>query len=180
KSHFKINSKNSFAENEPVSFDAEVYNDSYELINTPDINMSIINSDGKSFPYTFSKTERAYTLNAGFLNSGEYRYKANVKLGDKAYTGEGAFTVSALQAEQTETTADHQLLYAFAHKNGGELFYPTELNQLQQKLLSREDIKSVSYSHYKLQDLVNVKLVFFLLLLLLSFEWFLRKRAGAY
>ncbi|MBK7851206.1 MAG: hypothetical protein IPJ66_08710 [Bacteroidetes bacterium] len=180
KTHFKISVKNSFAENEPVSFDAEVYNDNYELINTPDINLTITNTEKKSFPYTFSKTERAYSLSAGYLSAGEYKYKSTVKLGDKVYTAEGAFSVSALQAEQTETSADHQLMYNFAHKNGGELFYPNQLTELQNALLAREDIKTVSYAHYKLQDLVNIKLVFFLLLALLSLEWFLRKRAGAY
>ncbi|MBK9526592.1 MAG: hypothetical protein IPO39_18225 [Bacteroidetes bacterium] len=180
KSHFKISTKNSFAENEPVSFDAEVYNDNYELINTPDINLTITNTEKKSFPYTFSKTERAYSLNAGFLTAGEYRYKSTVKVGDKVYNTEGAFSVSALQAEQTETSADHQLMYNLAHKNGGEMYYPGQLNELEKALLAREDIKTVSYAHYKLQDLVNIKLVFFLLLALLTVEWFLRKRAGAY
>lgn len=180
KSHFKISVKNTVAENETVGFDAEVYNDNYELINTPDINLTVTNAEKKTFPYTFSKTERAYTLNAGFLSPGEYKYKSSVKVGEKLYTQEGAFSVSALQAEQTETSADHQLLYNLAHKNGGEMYFPGQLNELQNKLLSRDDIKSVSYLHYRLQDLVNIKLVFFLLLGLLTLEWFLRKRAGAY
>jgi len=163
-----------------VVFDAEVTNDNYELINTPDINITITNSEKKIFPFTFSKTEKAYTLNAGYFPAGNYRYKATVKAGEKIYNSEGEFSVSALQAELNETTADHQLLYALSQKTGGELFYPDQLDQLEKTLEKRDDIKTVSYSHYKLQDLINLKWVFFLLLILLSLEWFLRKRSGAY
>ena len=172
-------SKNSFAENEPLTFDAEVTNDNYELINAPDLNITITNSDKKTFPFTFSKTEKAYTLNAGYFPAGNYRYKATVKAGEKVYTNEGEFSVSALQVEQNETTADHQLLYALSHKSGGELFYPNQLDALLKTLEAREDIKTVSYSHYKLEDLINLKWVFFLLMALLSVEWFIRKRSGA-
>ncbi len=180
KSHFRILSKNSFPENEPITFDAEVTNENYEMINSPDINITITNNEKKTFPFTFSKTEKAYTLNAGYFPSGNYRYKATVKAGERVYSSEGQFSVSALQVEQNETVADHQLLYALAHKTGGEMYYPDQLDALAKALDQRDDIKTVSYSHYQLQDLINLKWVFFLLLLLLSTEWFLRKRSGAY
>jgi hypothetical protein len=138
------------------------------------------NKEGKSFPFTFSKSERAYSLNAGFFAPGSYHYKATVRVGDKPYNNEGEFTISELQAEQTETVADHALLYSWAHKRGGELFYPSQLDSLSALLLSKEDIKTVSYSQVKLLDLVNLKWVFFLLLAFISLEWFLRKRNGMY
>ncbi len=180
KTHFRIINKNKFAENEPAIFDAEVYNDNYEMINTPEVNITLLNASGKSFPYTFSKTEKGYTLNAGYLSTGQYRYKATVNAGGKIYQSSGELSVSALKAEQIETVADHQLLYLLAKKSGGEMFYPSQLKQLGQKLLARNDIKTITYSHYKLRDLVEWKLIFFLLLGLLTMEWFLRKWAGAY
>src|SRR6185436_8219762 len=162
KSHFRVLARNSFPENEPLVFDAEVTNDNYELVNTPDINLTITNTSNKNFPFTFSKTEKAYTLNAGYFPSGNYRYKASVKSGEKIYNEEGSFSVSALQVEQNETTADHQLLYSLAHKTGGEMYYPSTLDQLSKALENRTDIKTVSYSHYELKDLINLKWVFFL------------------
>jgi hypothetical protein len=180
KKQFKLIVKNIFPENEPVVFDAELYNENYELINIPDISVTITNKDGKSFPYTFSKTERAYTLNAGFFAPGTYQYKAQVKIGEKPFVSSGDFTVSALQAEKTETVADHQFLYTWAHKTGGEMYYPAQLDNLSKLLLSKEEIKTVSYSQVKLMDMVNLKWVFFLLLAFISLEWFLRKRNGMY
>ncbi len=180
KTHFRLISKNNIDENEQVVFDAEVYNDNYELINSPDVNMVITNSAGKSFPYIFSKTEKGYNLNAGFMSAGDYKYKSTVKVSDKVYTSTGQFTISLLQAEQGESVADHSLLNTLAQKNGGAMFYPNQLDKLKDQLLKRDDMKTVSYSHYKLRDLVDVKAIFFILLALLSLEWFLRKRAGGY
>jgi len=180
KGHFKVICKNSFNESEPVVMDAEVYNDNFELINTPDVSITIVNRDKKSFPFTFSKTERAYSLNAGVFAPGDYHYKAQVKIGEKLYSAEGDFSVNALQVEQNETVADHQLLYTLSQKTGGKLFYPSQLTELSTMLQSREDIKTVSYSQLKLVDLVNLKAIFFLLLAMMTIEWFFRKRSGGY
>jgi len=180
KGHFKVISKNSFSESEPVVMDAEVYNDNFELINTPDVSITIINRDKKSFPFTFSKTDRAYSLTAGIFAPGDYHYKAQVKIGEKLYTAEGDFSVNALQVEQNETVADHQLLNTLSEKTGGKLFYPSQLSELSAFLQSRGDIKTVSYSQMKLIDLVNLKAIFFLLMAMLTIEWFFRKRSGGY
>jgi len=179
KSRFRVNHKSPVPENEPLLFDAVVYNENYELINTPDVNMVITNRDKKSFPYTFSKTDKAYTLNAGYFQPGEYSFRATVKSGDKTYTSNGAFTVIALQQELTETTANHDLLFSIARKSGGTVFPPSKMESLADSLLKRE-LKSISYSDTKLRDLINLKWVFYILLTLLAIEWFARKRSGAY
>ncbi|MGZ4055321.1 MAG: hypothetical protein ACXVPU_09390 [Bacteroidia bacterium] len=180
KSFFKVIGKNNYLENEPIEFEAEVYNESYELINDPEVSMIFTNSDNKKFNYTFSKTSNAYRLNAGMMPVGEYKYDAQVKVGEKIYKQHGEFSVSALQVELTNTVADHQLLYSLAKKHSGEMVYPNDLEKLADKLNARDDIKSVSYSEKKLTDVINLKWIFFLIMALLSIEWFMRKRNGAY
>lgn len=180
KSFFRVISKNNFYENEFVEFESEVYNDSYELINNPEVSIAITNVDGKKFPFTFSKTSNAYRLNAGTFPVGNYRYEAKVKVGAKIYSEKGEFSVAALQVETTNTIADHQLLYAIAKKSGGELIYPNQLDKLAEILNAREDIKPISHSEKKLSDMINLKWIFFLLLSLVSLEWFARKINGAY
>lgn len=180
KSFFRVISKNSFHENEPVEFDAEVYNESYELINEPEVSITISNAEGKNFQFTFSKTARAYRLNAGVFPPGNYRYEAKVKSGSKIHSEKGEFSVAALQVETTNTVADHSLLYSLGKKSGGEMIYPDEFEKLAQLLNEREDIVPVSRSEKKLSDLINLKWIFFLLLFLISLEWFIRKINGAY
>ncbi len=114
------------------------------------------------------------------MPAGEYKYDAQTKVGDKIYKQHGEFSISALQIELTNTIADHQLLYSLAKKHDGEMVYPADMDKLASRLNAREDIKSVSYTEKKLNDMINLKWIFFLLLALLSFEWFMRKRNGAY
>jgi hypothetical protein len=180
KSFFRVIAKNNYLENEAIEMEAEVYNESYELINEPEVNIVITNADNKKFNYAFSRTSNAYRLNAGMLPTGEYKYDAKVKVGEKVYTQHGEFSVSALQVELTNTVADHQLLYSLSKKHDGEMVYPANMQSLSEKLNAREDIKTVSYSEKKLSDVIGLKWIFFLLLALLSAEWFMRKRNGAY
>ncbi|MCW3084057.1 MAG: hypothetical protein JWP12_1423 [Bacteroidetes bacterium] len=180
KSFFRIITKNNFLENEPIEMEGEVYNDSYELINTPEVSIVFTNADNKKFDYTFSKTSNAYRLNSGMLPVGEYKYDAKVKVGEKVYTQHGEFSISALQVELTNTTADHQLLFNLAQKHNGEMVNVNDMEKLSEKLNAREDIKTVSYSEKKLTDVINLKWIFFIVLALISMEWFMRKRNGAY
>jgi hypothetical protein len=180
KSYFRVSGKTIFNENEPIILDAELYNQSYELVNTPDVDLTISNAEGKAFSYRFSKTSNAYRLNAGQLPPGEYKYTARVKLGDKAYSKAGSFSIAAIKVELTNTVADHRLLYTLAQKKGGKMYYPKQLGTLLDDLNKREDIKPVSYTQKRLDDLINLRWIFFILLGLLATEWFIRKRNGAY
>ncbi len=180
RSKFRMLLKNSFNENEPVLVDAEVYNDNYELINTPDVSFDVTDASGKKYPFVFSRGDRSYTLNAGFLPPGDYKYTAYAQVGDRKISTGGAFSVAEIRAEQTETVADHGLLNAWAAAFGGKSYSPAETDRLVEELLADDRLKTISYSQVKLQDLINLKLVFVLLLSLLTAEWLLRKRAGSY
>jgi hypothetical protein len=92
-----------------------------------------------------------------------------------AYTTELRTSIEALN-----TTANHQLLNAIANKTGAKMVYPNQIEILEKLLSNKEDIVAVSYSEEKLQDLVNLKWVFYLLMAFLTVEWFLRKRFGGY
>ena len=180
RSPFQVHHKSDFKENEPVVFDGELRNESGALINQPEVRMNISAGKNKQYTFAFSRTDNAYTLNAGLLPVGNYKYKAETKLGDKLYAQSGEFSVNALQLETANTIADHQLLFATASRNGGIMIYPGQEDKLLNALLSREDITSVSYQHKKLKELIDTPWVFVFLMLLISVEWFLRKRSGAY
>jgi len=177
---FKINYQNTYKEGEDIAFDAVLFNESYESINEPDIKINIFNEAGKSFSYQFSKNENAYFLNIPSLPVGNYRFEAVTKVGDKQQKENGSFTVKQINIEALTTTANHQLMNAIANKTGGKMVFPKDIDILEKLINQKEDIVPVSYAEEKLQDLVNLKWVFYLLVGLLSLEWFLRKRFGGY
>lgn len=180
KSPLRVNYKTSFAENEPLLFDAELYNQSNELVNEPDVFITIASQDKKEYKFTFNKSGKAYSLNTGLFPPGTYSFKAESRLGSNYYTDGGAFTVNALQVENMDVTANHQLLFAMSEFTGGKMFYPDKFSEIAKAIETKEDIKPVSYYHNKLIDLISLKWIFGLLVLFLSLEWFLRKRSGAY
>lgn len=180
RSFFRLSTRNFLYENQPVVFEAELYNRSYELVNEPEVNLTIINEDGVEFDYIFGRTTNAYTLNAGVFPVGEYQYRAEVILGQDTYNAEGFFTVSPLNIEGINTVANHQLLFQLADNSGGKMFYPDQIEELASEIRNRDDIRPVLYSQAEYEDLINLRWIFFLLLALLTVEWFIRKYAGSY
>lgn len=170
--------RNTFDEGEHVILNAELYNDSYELINTPDVSITLKHSNSKAYPYLFTRTGNGYILDAGVLPAGEYSYSAGTQLGKTKHSASGQFAIVQQQAEYRQTTANHQLLYNLSELNNGEMFYPADLKSLAGKIRSNELIKTISYEDRRYEDLVSLKFIFFLILALLSAEWFLRKRNG--
>jgi hypothetical protein len=170
--------KKKFFENEKIELDAELYNESYELINQPDVSLEVKDSRGKLFQYTFSKTEKSYHANLGNMPVGTYTYNAKVTSGNKSYNKNGQFIVAALQAELIETKAKHQLLNNIALQSGGQLFYKNQLDALEKAIEQNENIKPVIYKQNEVKELLNLKWIFFVILGLLSLEWFIRKWNG--
>jgi len=181
KRKFRINlAKAIFDENEPVIFDAELYNQSYELINNPDVQIAVINSEGNEFNYTFNKTDNAYSLNAGILPVGNYRFHASVNNNSETLTYDGQFSVQPIQLEIYETTADHNLLRLLSERYGGSLNYPNQINGIAQQIADRGSVKPVIYTTTKTRQVINLKWIFFLLISLLTLEWFVRRYFGGY
>lgn len=179
KRRFKVfTAKAAYDENESIQFNATLYNDSYQAVNEPEVNLQVKNEAGKLFNYTFSKTETAYQLDAGTMPAGNYSYVANTALGGKKYTATGSFHVNALIAEYQQTTANHQLLNTMSKQSNGKLFMPENLLKIVDEILKNENIKTISYEDRKYDELINMKWLFGLIMILLGTEWFLRKRNG--
>ncbi|EHQ28366.1 hypothetical protein [Mucilaginibacter paludis] len=170
--------KNAFDESEEVILNAELYNESLELVNTPDVKIDLKNKAGKTYSFLFSRNGRSYQLDAGTLPIGEYSYSASTKLGDKNLTTTGQLAIKPLNAETRESAADHQLLYSLAKENGGQMLMPSQADQLSSLIRKNENIKTIVYDDKTYRDLVDEKWVFVLIAGLLSLEWFMRKRNG--
>ncbi|MCB0806128.1 MAG: hypothetical protein KDC05_10050 [Bacteroidales bacterium] len=180
KSFFRVFSKNSFHENEEIEFEAEVYNDIYQLENAAEVNFEIRDSKGTAYPYSFARTSNAYYLNAGSFPVGSYRWTASVVQGGKQLIETGQFSVTPLRIEKTNTVADHNVLFTLANRFGGEMVYPDQFDQLLSDLENRGDIKPIIYSQNSYAELMNNPWLLMAILALLSIEWFIRKRSGGY
>jgi len=173
-------SKNLFNDDEQITFSAELYNQSYELINTPDAFLIIRDDDANEYSYTFNKTSHSYAISIGRFAVGEYRYTAFTDYGGKRLQINGKFSVKEIQLESYATTADHSTLYTLSAKYGGEVYYPASLDHLSEQLLSSNDLKPVIYQSVRNRPLLQIRWLFFGFLILLTGEWFMRRFLGGY
>src|SRR5690606_32126571 len=105
--------------------------------------------------------------------------KATVNYNGQALDFSGQFSVQPIQLELYETTADHGLLRNLSREYGGAVFYQNQIAELGDAILAK-NIKPVVYSSTRTRSLINLKWIFFLLMGLLSVEWFLRRYYGGY
>lgn len=180
KESFIVNTKKVINENEPLPFDAEVYNESYELINSQEVSVEITNSQHNKFSYIFEKSGNAYHLNAGIFPTGDYSWTAKTIRGKKDLLKNGKFTVVPMNVEGENTIADYQLLHQLATATNGKVFIPSEVNKIYENIKSNSDIVPISYAEKQMKELISFKWIFILILTLISTEWFCRKYFGGY
>lgn len=172
--------KKIYDEHENVLVSAQMYNDNYQLINSCDVQLVLTDEKGKNFTYSFSKNNSAYILDIGQLSQGNYSYIATSQCNGKSYTDEGKFSVSALQLEAQKINADAQMMLTLAKKKNAAMVYPKELLQLEKEIRAQKEIKPLIYETSKTSGIIHIKWIFFLILAMLSIEWFVRKYQGLY
>jgi len=178
KDRFKVKAEKIVQENRNVIFDAEVYNKSYELVIKEEVKLLIKDSEGKTYNYIFDKAGKTYTLDAGEFSPGNYSWTAETLIDEKIKKKQGKFTIVPLNIEADNIVANHKLLYQLASRTGGNIVYPKSMQSLKDSIISNNNIKPVSYSEKKTEDFINIKFLFFAILLLISAEWLIRKLYG--
>lgn len=177
---FRVRAPQEINENDPLIISAELYNEAYEAVNDPEVELVLTNESGERFTFAFVRTSSAYRLDAGKLAPGAYSWKAECRLGGVKHEAEGRLTIRPLQLEAIRTEAQHQLLYLFANERGGSLFFPTELDALVEAIDRSGEAVTISYERKVLSDLINLKWILFVIMGLLSVEWLMRKWHGSY
>lgn len=178
--NFVIDFKPVYNETEPILMTAEVYNDAFEPINTPEVSLILRDSIRQEFVYLFDRGNQFYRLDAGLFPPGDYHFDAKVEIGNQTYTETGNFAVMPVNIELLETQANHRMLYQLAQQSGGDFFLPSDIESLVENIISNSEIKPFSYFQSLLSEILNLRWIFFILLSILSLEWFLRKYWGIY
>ena len=179
KRRFRVHTpKNVFNANEAIRIDAELYDESYELVNDVDAGCVVKGDNGKEYGYTFDKTINAYTLNAGILPVGDYSINAKATYKGKANAATSNFSIRPVIIETLNTQANHSLLNGIAAQSGGKMYTPGSMQHIAEDLEKNDKIKSILYDTFTTRPLIDMKWLFFIILLLLISEWFIRKYNG--
>jgi hypothetical protein len=171
--------QNEFSNAEPAVIESQVYNDLYELIYGNTIRLEIRNEQGEASTYSYITSPGSSRYRIGGLKEGIYRFTASTSINSKTETVTGQFLVKAQNVEAQNLTADFGLLRTLSNESGGKFYNTSQWAELTTDL-QQTKTASLIHSEETFNQLINLKWVFFLLLALISTEWFLRKYLGSY
>jgi hypothetical protein len=171
--------KQEFSDTEAAVFESQVYNDIFEPVFGNTIDIELTDEQGKRTKYSYSTSPGNVRYQIGGLKEGVYRYRSRTTLNDKVEEVRGEFAVVQRQAELQNLTADFDLLRRLS-KNTGGAFYPLANVDALKTELQQHEAKTIIHSEEAYNALINLKWVFFVLLAMVSVEWFARKYFGSY
>ncbi|MFN8888110.1 MAG: VWA domain-containing protein [Cyclobacteriaceae bacterium] len=168
-----------FSEADAAVIESQVYNDLFEPIFGNTISLELRNEANEISRYQYVTSPGGTRYQIGGLREGVYQFKASTEIAGKRETVNGQFLVVAQTIESQNLTADFQLLKQVANATQGKFFSTTEISKLADDWKKTQPTALI-HSNEIYNPLINLKWVFFLLLALVSAEWFLRKYLGGY
>ncbi|MGE5435683.1 MAG: hypothetical protein ACM3O3_00520 [Syntrophothermus sp.] len=171
--------KKTYALGEPVEFNAQVYDESFNTVSDAEVKIKIKNKNGVN-DLTLTPLENG--LYEGTLSSeepGDYTFNGdairnNIKLGTDA----GSFNVGEVDIEMVNTSMDKEMLTTLSSSTGGEFIYYKNYKKIFELLKSRVEKSKVEKIEKKEIDLWSNEWLMGIMILLLAAEWFFRKRTG--
>jgi hypothetical protein len=179
-SKLRVNFPKRFTKDEDVLVNATFYNQSLEPVADAEIRLEVRNEKGKLSKVGFGVSGKQYTASLGKLTPGIYKWKALATRNGQTEVKNGVFVVEDMELEDLDTYADHQIMRQIAKTTGGKFFALKNARGVLKAIRNRDDITTVSYREATFNDLVDLKWLFFLLLVFMTTEWFLRRWFGAY
>ena len=176
--------RNEFTAGEKVTFETELYNDIYERLYDKPVRLEISDEKGVTRSYNYTPTAANSRFEISRLPEGAYRFRATVGAGaaspgGKAEQSTGQFVVRDQQLEALNTTADHGLLRQLAQETGGQFYASNRIDDLVRNLTARPRPARLT-STEEMNEIINWRWLFFVVLTLATVEWGLRKFYGGY
>lgn len=168
-----------FSDTEPVVFESQVYNDIFEPVYGNSVEIDVTHEDGQRTNYNYVLSPGNTRYQIGGLKEGVYRYRSRTLLNGQTEEVRGEFAVVERQAELQNLTADFELLRRLSDNTGGNFYTASQLDELIADL-HKTEARSVIHSEETYDSLINLKWVFWIMLILVTAEWGLRKFYGSY
>jgi len=130
----------------------------------------------KEYNFDFLYKKNGYELELSHLPYGDYQYVIRTK--NNGLVKKGAFEILDFNIEAQFINPDVTKLHQLATNSGTELKYISNYKQLFLELRNNENYKTTQRTTVNQLPIINWKYLLGIILLLLTFEWFLRKYNG--
>lgn len=170
----------SFAEGDPVILRGEVYDEALRPISEASLSVQLTSEQGQVFPYEMlPRGNGRYTLDMGILPAGTYEYTATARLNETELGSDaGSVTIGRRTVEFRRTQADFDVLRQIAARSGGSLHSSNDADGLGNAIRNSASFQPVTQVSLEQVRLWQRYPFLILILVLLSVEWFFRKRWG--
>lgn len=160
---------------EHIQLNSFLYNANNELVNQPDAELIISDSKGNTRNFIMERNGNAYRIDIGALSEGTYSYQSITSLNGKKLIDQGRFIVNAGTLEDQENGCNYPLMYELADKNNGATFSINTISSVYDSIEHNNSIRPLLNEQIESSELINWKWIFFLILLVATAEWLLRK-----
>ena len=171
--------QNEFTASESVIFESQVYNELFEQVFGQKVDIELVNEKGEKLQYSYITSPANSRYRIGGLTEGVYTYNSSTDINGVKQSVKGEFLVAEQNIESQNLTADFNLLRQWSANTGGNFYPVSDLEKLETDFATVE-AQSLIHSEESFNPLINLKLVFFFLLALITVEWFARKYMGGY
>jgi hypothetical protein len=173
-------SKTEYGAKEIIPLQGELYNHALEYVKGQEINVLLKDDLNKEYQYIMSEKDVKYGLELSNLKSGVHSYEASAFIGSQKLMDYGSFVVLESQKELMNQTANFDILHKIAFKTNGRFYQPMSMDSLVRDLTVSKLGKTQILDQHKYSELIHFKFLFWVIFLILSLEWFVRKWAGGY
>lgn len=171
--------KKVYSAGEKVEFAAQIYDDAYNPVENAVVEVNITREKSKSTTTLTSQGGGLYSGEVNIPDAGYYRFSGSaernkMKLGEDA----GSFSIGEVNPEKETLVMNKVLLERLANISGGKYYNFSQRRDYQAEIenVARQEKKYVaSVSELKLW---SEEWLLYIVVLLFSIEWFLRKRMG--
>ena len=103
-----------------------------------------------------------------------------ISLGNQYFTEKGSFSIAKNDIEIQNKRADFGVLYQLSQQTNGQFYTFENYGTLLDRIRDNKQIKIQQHKQSITTEFINLKLLFFLLIVLFGVEWFFRKYWGIY
>lgn len=177
KKSLEVDYKSYYNEGEKIEITAQYFDKNYELDQNAQLSIVLSNKETKKTKtYNFLKTNIDYKVEFDNLEKGNYAFTVKEKESGTSFSGN--FEILEFDIEQQFVNPDLIRLQQLASTTSGKVYFPNEINQLEQFLINNENYLPVEKQLLKKSPLIDWQWLLVLICLLLSIEWFTRKYNG--
>ncbi|MCO5252031.1 MAG: hypothetical protein M9949_11520 [Candidatus Kapabacteria bacterium] len=164
---------------ERIEFVAQVYDASYQTVDNAIVELQIESPDETRTIIMSPINNGRYFGAMESLPAGDHKFKGTAKLGQNLLgTDDGRFSVGETPAEYLNLRMNTSLLRNLAYISGGEFFTPDNANELLDAIKNHKNFKARPVTERSEFALWSQPWLLIIAILLLSVEWFVRKRSG--